>query len=230
MVGVVRPYAPARNDPLSYQSQCLVDLPSYNRNLLVRFGFLLLSGWLVSAAGCTGLPRTGPAEGGFHLRGKMGVVQGEESFSARFLWQQEGRRFTIDLWGPLGQGRLRLVGDRRRLELREGDGTLISRGTPEEVMLRHLGWTLPLSVLPQWVRGRTAAGLPAGDLVRDEAGHLEGFAQVGWQVDLERYREVKPEASSDSASAPENPVFLPHRVTARRDAYRVRLAISEWRI
>lgn len=193
-------------------------------------------------SGCTTLPREGPAEGGFHMRGKMGIVQGEESFSARFLWRQEGEHFTIDLWGPLGQGRMQLSGNRRRLELREGDGTLISRGTPETVMRRHLGWSLPLSVLPQWVRGRPAREVPAEALVRDEAGRVSGFRQLGWQVDLARYRQVEGEPpagveADDEASGGEaddgasgSAVFLPHRVTARRDAYRVRLAISQWRI
>jgi outer membrane lipoprotein LolB len=190
-------------------------------------GFLLLFG-----AGCGSLPRHGPAEGGFHLRGKMGVVQGEESFSARFLWQQQGGQFTMDLWGPLGQGRVSLIGNARRLELREGDGTLISRGTPEAVMIRHLGWSLPLSVLPQWVRGRPARGVPVKAQVHDEAGRLAGFRQLDWQVELDRYRRVEQPQGAALAEVGSDgeEVFLPYRVTARRDAYRVRLAISEWRI
>ena len=183
--------------------------------------------------GCTTLPREGPAEGGFHLRGKMGVVQGDDSFSANFLWRQQGARFTMDLWGPLGQGRLRLTGNGRRLELREGDGSLISRGPPDVVMYEHLGWSLPLSVLPQWVRGHPARNLPSTVEVRDQAGRISAFRQLDWRVELERYRLVPGDAEAltvDAEATAEPGIYLPHRVTARRGAYRVRIAVSEWRI
>lgn len=176
------------------------------------------------AAGCTTLPREGPAPGGFNLRGKLGVVDGTENFSARFLWRQQATAFDIDLWGPLGQGRVQLSGDERTLELRDGDGSVLSRGEPESVMQRHLGWSLPLSVLPHWVRGQPAPGMPASARQRDEAGRLIRFQQLGWEVDLERYQSL------DGAEAEQTAPVLPYRITARRDTYRVRLAISEWQI
>ena len=206
-----------------------MNLPSNRRNSLFLLAFFLI----LQVAACTTLPREGPAEGGFHLRGKMGVVQGGDSFSANFLWRQDGSRFTMDLWGPLGQGRLQLTGNGRRLELREGDGSLISRGPPDAVMYEHLGWSLPLSVLPQWVRGHPATNLPATFEVRDEAGRITAFQQLDWQVELDRYRRVAGDTGAmgaDTETLAGSGLYLPHRVTARRGEYRVRLAISEWRI
>jgi outer membrane lipoprotein LolB len=193
-----------------------VNLPTLRRNYLVLFVLSLLSG-----VACTSLPERGPVDGGFHLRGKLGVVQGDESFSARFLWRQERADFTIDLWGPLGQGHLQLSGSERYLELRDGDGAVISAGSPEDVMDRHLGWSLPLDVLPQWVRGKPAPNLPVTARTEDAQGRLAAFTQLGWAVELERYQVV---AQGTAATA------LPHRVTARRGNERVRLAISDWEI
>lgn len=193
-----------------------MNLPTYRRNYLVLLVLSVLVG-----VGCASLPERGPAAGGFHLRGKLGVVQGEESFSARFLWRQQREDFAIDLWGPLGQGRVRLSGNERYLELRDGDGSVISAGDADDVMLTHLGWSLPLEVLPQWVRGRPAPNLPVTARAEDEQGRLIRFTQLGWAVELERYQPV-----ADAASA----TTLPHRVTARRGTERVRLAISEWEI
>lgn len=200
-----------------------MKLPADTRNHL----FLLL--FFMALGGCAALPRPAPAEGGFNLRGKLGVVYGEESFSAQFLWRQQAQAFTIDLWGPLGQGRVQLIGTDRRLALREADGTLISEGPPGVVMREHLGWTLPLDVLPLWVRGQPAPDRPVSDRVLDDDGRLASFRQLGWRVTLERYRPVVAEATEDRA-APAQPVALPHRVTAERDGYRVRLAIGGWRI
>lgn len=205
-------------------------MPVTRCNLLSCLVFSLLIG-----AGCTTVAPGEPAAGGFNLRGKLGVVQGDDSFSARFVWQQRGRRFTIDLWGPFGQGRLRLIGNERRLELREGDGSLISRGPADTVMRRRLGWSLPLSALPQWVRGRPAAGIPVADETYDADGRLSGFRQLDWLVDLDRFRPVTGpggEAVTGDAGAADagTGTVLPYRVTATRDQYRVRLAISRWQL
>lgn len=179
---------------------------------LVFNAFLLLA---VSA--CASLRGPEPEAGGFVLRGKLGIVQDAESFSARFLWQQQGPDFTIDLWGPLGQGRVQLAGSERRLELRDSDGSVISAGAPDTVMRQQLGWSLPLTVLPQWVQGQPARGKPVSAAERDAQGRFTAFRQLGWQVTVERYSEVAGGVR-------------PHRVTASREGSRVRLAISDWRI
>ncbi|MFW6094399.1 MAG: lipoprotein insertase outer membrane protein LolB [Pseudomonadota bacterium] len=194
-----------------------MKLPS-QRNWL----WLLMFSWAV-AGGCASLPERGALPGGFDLRGKLGIAEGDESFSARFLWRQGSSAFDIELWGPLGQGRVNLSGNERRIELRRGDEVL-SRGPPETVMTRHLGWSLPLRVLPQWVRGRPAPGLPVSGRSYDDQGRLVSFRQLDWRVELERLREV------DSGAADAGRTVLPHRITARRGAYRVRLAVSEWQI
>lgn len=197
-------------------------LPDTAKRLVLNVFFLLVVGG--SVAGCATVRGPGPAPGGFELRGKMGIVQGSESYSARFLWRQDGSDFHIDLWGPLGQGRVQLSGRRDYLELRDGDGTVVSSGTPESVMQRHLGWSLPLAVLPEWVRGRPAPRPAATAMTWDPDGHLSGFNQLGWQVELARYAEQSDGATEGS------PLLLPHRVTASQGSYRVRLAVSDWRI
>ncbi len=199
-----------------------VLLHTAKRLVCNAFFLLLLAG---AVAGCATVRSPGPAPGGFELRGKMGIVRGDESYSARFLWRQDGSDFSIDLWGPLGQGRVLLTGRRDFLELRDGDGTVVSSGTPESVMQRHLGWSLPLAVLPEWVRGRPAPSPAASALTWDTAGQLSGFTQLGWQVELARYAQ-----HSDSGGAGGSPLLLPHRVTASQGSYRVRLAVSDWRI
>lgn len=192
-----------------------------NPLLVARNCLVFLALLLVLLAGCASLPSPGPVDGGFNLRGKIGVVEGNESFSARILWQQREEVFSIDLWGPLGQGRVRLAGDGDYLELSDADGSLLDSGRAEAVMARQLGWSLPLGVLPHWVRGRPAPGVPATGETRDAENRLVGFSQLDWQVELERLETV---------AGAEPGQFLPHRLTARRGPYRVRLAISDWEI
>jgi len=174
---------------------------------------------LVLCAGCAGVEMAPPAPDGFVLRGKLAVVEGEQSVSARFIWRQTGDTFAIDLWGPFGQGQMRLEGDHDELVLRDAAGAVLTRGSHEAVMQAQLGWSLPLAVLPDWVQGRPYPGLPSADRATDAEGRLASFRQLDWTVALGRYR------SGEKSSAGRD---MPHQVNARRGIYRVRLAISEW--
>lgn len=210
-----------------------MNLPAGVSKRLVLLAFS--AGLLV---GCAALPQPGPA-GGFVLRGKLGVVDARDSFSARFLWQQQGDAFDIELWGPLGQGRVRLTGRDGSMALVEGDGTVIDSGTPDAVMRRHLGFSLPMAVLPAWVRGAPAAGHRVSGRVVDGDGRLTAFRQLGWTVALERFGAVEggdvpvsagagPAATPASTPTATPATLLPHRITASRGDYRVRLAVSDW--
>ena len=184
-------------------------------------GLALLLGAL---AGCTGLPVVPEAPETFVLTGKVGVREADESFSANLLWHQKGEAFEIDLWGPLGQGRVKLVKKDGEISLESAKGVL-AQGDPEQVMQTHLGWSLPLDVLPAWVQGAPFPDLPVSGLSEDASGNVSGFEQAGWAVVLERYRNVPvgPEAAATERA-------LPRRVTATREDARVRLVISEWRL
>ena len=178
----------------------------------------------LAVAGCTGLPRPPETPETFVLTGKVGVREADESFSANLLWHQMGEAFEIDLWGPLGQGRVKLVKKDGEIRL-ESDKGVLAQGEPEAVMRAHLGWSLPLAVLPAWVQGGPVDEMPVSGLTRDEAGRVLGFEQLGWQVALERYQSVGTDAAP---GGPERE--LPRRITATRDDARVRLVISEWRL
>jgi outer membrane lipoprotein LolB len=175
----------------------------------------------VLCAGCASVTVPPPGPEGFVVRGKLAVVEGEQSVSARFIWRQTGEAFRIDLWGPFGQGQMRLEGDGRELVLRDAAGEVLTRGTSDEVMRGRLGWTLPLTVLPEWVQGRPHPGLPSSDRATDAEGRLASFRQLDWTVALGRYGAPKNVSSGRK---------MPHQVSARRGIYRVRLAISEWQI
>ena len=157
----------------------------------------------------------------FALKGKVAVREAGENFSANVLWVQEGDGFRIDLWGPLGQGRVQLVKDGSALEVRDGSGALVDRGDPEAVMRRALGWSMPVDVLPHWVVGRPLEEVGIENVSRDEANRITGFAQLNWQVSLERY-----EGWGDGPEARQ----LPGRITAENARTRLRLVVSEWEI
>ena len=167
--------------------------------------------WLL--AGCVSVPPQSP-EVDFSIKGKIGVVDGGDSWSARFAWRQSGERFEISLWGPLGQGQTRLRGTPDRLEVIGPDGDVRTSGSPEALMLAELGWSLPLSLLLDWLQGRPSPEAPVTRPVRDPQARLTDFRQLGWQVRFERGRNAP-------ADVP------PRRITAERPGYRVRVVVSK---
>jgi outer membrane lipoprotein LolB len=175
----------------------------------------------VICIGCASFAPLPEEPADFQLRGKLGVVEGSESFSARFVWRQQGSGFTIDLWGPLGQGRVRLSGDAHRIAVLDGHGAILVEGDHAQVMHAQLGWTLPLAVLPDWVLGAPGNGSASGQSQYDAAGHLVAFEQLDWAVTYAQHREVE---GADGTR------WLPRKITASKGDYRVRLVITEWQI
>jgi outer membrane lipoprotein LolB len=169
---------------------------------------------------CASRPVSPPLDG-FQLKGKLAVSNDAERFSANFLWRFDGRIFDIDVWGPLGQGRVHLRGDGNELALIDGEGAVVRQGPQEEIMTGELGWSLPLEVFPAWVLGAPLQGLPSGGLQYNADGRLEAFTQLGWRINLDRYTEVE---LNDGKR------WLPRRVRAGKGASLVRLVITRWQI
>lgn len=175
---------------------------------------LLLVGVLVS--GCTvARPAGDAADADFRLRGKIAVRGPGDAFSASFDWIQTGEAFDIELWGPLGQGRVRLRGDGRRLAVRDARGTTTSGISTEPFMASALGWSVPISALPFWVRGRYDPGSPVAERRRAADGTLASFQQLGWTVEVSRWGE--------SALGP-----VPGRVVAVQRERRIVIVCKEW--
>jgi outer membrane lipoprotein LolB len=187
-----------------------------------RYKFLFLKVFfLLLLTSCVNTPQMPESVETFVLRGKVAVREGEENFTANLLWQQQANGFEMELWGPLGQGRVKIVKKGADIELRNGAGSVLAQGDVQSVMREQLGWSLPIDILPAWVQGHPLADEPVQGLEYDQDGHPSAFEQLGWNVVLDRYESVVAGAESRS---------LPTRITAERGQARLRLVVSEWRI
>jgi len=166
--------------------------------------------------GCTvARPPEGVADADFRLRGKIAVRGPGDAFSASFDWIQTGEAFDIELWGPLGQGRVHLRGDGRRLTVTDARGATTSGISAEPFMASALGWSVPISALPFWVRGRYDPGSSVAEQLRTADGTLASFEQLGWTVAVSRWGE--------SALGP-----VPLRVVAVQRERRIVIVCKEW--
>jgi outer membrane lipoprotein LolB len=183
----------------------------------VRLGAALVALLSVGVwmAGCTVARPQVDAGIDFRLRGKIAVRGPGDAFSASFDWIQMGEAFDIELWGPLGQGRVHLSGDGTRLTVTDPRGATVTGVGAEPLMASKLGWSVPIAALPYWVRGRYDPGNAfAGERWAADGG-LAGFKQLGWTVEVSGWRE--------SALG-----RVPARIVAVQPERRIVIVCKEW--
>lgn len=160
--------------------------------------------------GCASLPPPSAGEATFDLKGRFSVVEGGRARSGNFFWRQHANGFEAELWGPLGQGRTRLIGKGHALQVMNARGETMASDDAKALMQRELGWAAPLSAFGSWFVGEPAPSWPAR--TRGDA-----FEQLGWRVRVTAWAQVGERA-------------LPRRLEARHGGLRIVVACREWRL
>jgi outer membrane lipoprotein LolB len=149
----------------------------------------------------------------WQLEGKIAVRHANTSDSAAVRWQQNDEHFDIFLSGPLGAGATRLTGTPRQLSIQNSREEKTSTADPEQLIEKHLGWTLPLEKLPLWIIGYS----DNSKAVFNSDHTLASFEQNGWQVDYIRYQTV-------------NQWLLPEKIILKHEDMQVTIFIKRWEL
>ena len=180
----------------------------------VRYAVLLV---IVLFVGCAGIERQAAPVAlvgeAFHLSGRVSVKYGAEAASGRIYWQHDPAGDDLLLSNPFGQGVARIVRRDTRVSLTDAEQKVYEAGDVEALTEQVLGWRLPLAGLPDWVRGRPAAGATAQTRL-DGSQRLAEIRQSGWLIE---YLDYNPANG------------LPARMRLSRDSVAIRLAVDEWR-
>ena len=130
-------------------------------------------------SGCvSGPPEVGALEYHYRCTGRFTFVNEAQAFSASYELSKYPARLEIQFWGPLGQGRTRLVGRDKFLTIDLPSGERIEGMDAEMIMIAVLGWSVPLDALSDWILGRPADEWPVTNHSPDS------FTQLGWEIDL----------------------------------------------
>lgn len=150
------------------------------------------------------------------LAGKVSLDDGDQGGSGKLQWEVEPGLSEIDFHGALGRGAWHLRVGPEMACLQLADGTEQTAPGVAELILEQVGWPVPLDALHWWVRGLAAPG-PVEDRLLDAQGLLVSLRQFGWHVDYDRYGLFAG-------------MQMPVRLDAKRDGFRVKLAVSRWRM
>ncbi len=159
-------------------------------------------------------PQTTAAGLEFEVTGKLAVRNAQRGQSMRFRWRQYPQHYVIEVWGPLGQGRVHLHGTADFMTVERGD-EIVAAGVPAEVMQAQLGWSLPVQVLSRWIVGEPHPDYMVTQLAKDKRGQVNGFTQAGWQVSLSAI-ELRQRRST------------PGRIVAARQAQKITVAVQSF--
>jgi outer membrane lipoprotein LolB len=150
----------------------------------------------------------------FTAQGVISIHEGKEAEKASFHLVQQGEQYQLSLYGPLGMGRNVIKGDTQGVSLTDSSGKIFTAASPEALLKKETGWSLPLSNLQYWIRG-----LPAPRQSRvskwDVYHHLEQLQQQDWQIHYEHYMQVEG-------------YDLPRKIRFERKGLEVILVINKW--
>jgi outer membrane lipoprotein LolB len=166
-------------------------------------------------AGCATVEQqrapAGPIGDAFHLSGRVSVKYGAEAASGKITWQHDAANDDLLFSSPLGQGVARIVRRDKLVTLTTSDQKVHRASDVETLTEQVLGWRLPLAGLPDWVRGRAAAGAPAQTRL-DGSQRLAELRQSGWLVQLDYKSDNGP----------------PALLRLSREEVEIRLVIDQW--
>lgn len=152
----------------------------------------------------------------WHAQGAIGIRTSKGGENASFSWQQNQHNYQIHLFGPFSAGAMQIDGGPKQVTLVTATQQRYQAHSAEALMLKTVGWELPVSNLYFWIRG-----IPAPHEVQkatfDQFNHLQKLQQQGWQIDFQRYTAVED-------------LDLPSLITLSRADLRIRLVVSQWKI
>lgn len=150
------------------------------------------------------------------LVGKISMDDGDQGGSGRLQWEVKPGLSELDFHGAMGRGAWHLQVGPEGAWLQMADGTEQAAPAVSELIQEQIGWPIPLDALQWWIRGLAAPGVTENETLGPD-GLLISLRQFGWSVDFNRYDAFDGMA-------------MPVRLDAKRDDYRVKLAISRWRM
>ncbi len=125
----------------------------------------------------------------WHIKGKIGIRQGQEITSAAMNWTQQSDRYHIFMTGPMGQGSIDIKGSRQDVTMQISGEGIYFASSPEQLIEQRLGWSLPISNLLYWIKGLPAPG-SEHEISLDQHNRLETLRQNNWKIRYSNYRHV----------------------------------------
>lgn len=199
-------------------------------------GHLVVAGLLLILAACSTVPKSTDVDASnntnalwlqhrqqienisqWRIKGRAALRSDSDSWSAALTWQQNDETYQVRLAGPFGQGAITIEGDGDSVSVHIAGQPAVVASDAELLLSQQLGWTVPVSLLPYWLRGVPAPGQVDAMALNESSGVLDQLIQNGWQVDYSAYRAL-------------GGVNLPRKIQIENDSLRLKLVLDRWNL
>jgi len=128
---------------------------------------------------------------GFELTGRVAIRYGDEAASAKLQWRHSFGADDMLITNAIGQGIARITRLRGEVTLQTANARQFQAADAESLTEQALGWRLPLSGLPDWLRARASPGGTAQARAGAD-GRLLELHQDAWRIEYQEYRDERP--------------------------------------
>lgn len=166
----------------------------------------------------------------WEVKGKLAVKTHKRGGQATMLWQRQAEDHSINLYGPLGGGRVVLSRTAEGATLRDNKKNTYHAPTAEELLYRIAGWQVPFGAMRYWVLGIPKPDVPYQQSL-DERGRLQSLQQSGWDIEFLEYREFEGQELPRKffMSARSGVAHIAEDQLGENDQVRVKVIIKRWR-
>lgn len=149
------------------------------------------------------------------LNGRIGITVKRDAWSASLRWQQIRRAYRLWIIAPFGQGSFELQGNDHGVTLYLAKNKTLHADTPEALLRKTFGWSVPVMGLSYWIRGLPEPNAGINGLSLDDKGRLHTLEQSGWQITYARYSS-------------HGKIDLPGKIQLQNGTLKLRLVIRNW--
>jgi len=157
----------------------------------------------------------------YALDGRVAVRAGDKGWQANVHWQQRGDVSEVRLSGPFGAGALKLRLQGTELQMTDSRGHRLQGEEADNALREQLGFVPPLTSLRYWLLGLPDPALQADASTGGADATAMQFDQQDWHL---RYEDFRGEVVARGK------LSMPRKLTATRDAIRLRLVVDRWRL
>lgn len=141
---------------------------------------------------------------------------GEEPVLANYHWIQESKsQYRIRIASALHLFSISIYGRLKSVTLWKSTTQHVTARTPEALLRKEMGWSLPIRNMFYWTRGVAAPGRKKEQF--DKYGHLVSLTQQGWEIQFSNYSTVKG-------------FDLPRKLVLSHPGLQVTVVIKKWRL
>nr|WP_191092421.1 lipoprotein insertase outer membrane protein LolB [Francisella sp. XLW-1] len=153
----------------------------------------------------------------WQAKGVIGIIYNNQAESANYIYTQDGDKFSISLYGPLGIGSVEIKGDTDEVSLENSKGQKIVAKDAKTLMLEQLGWYVPVDGLKYWIKAVAIPNIKYNTQLNSQ-GLPHKLSQNGWNISYQNYELV------------DSKYPLPAKIRMSRENITLKIVIKSWQI